>query len=191
MTSHVRQKYIVHRWKVLPTFSISKGRCINWRLSFTRQGCFPKLCSSLLLVTGKSCLHSWNKGVHAKTHISGSVSTFTWNKNLFWIQWKWVLGVGVETKLLKVNLIIVYRICWIISMCCNRFFYIWIFYTCTLWGSASFPVQCPEMNLSLSALDAKSNCKWRLWIPFSTLSSIFKNMHDKPSNNNILTYKTL
>ena len=32
------------------------------------------------LVTGKSCLHSWNKGVHAKTQLSGSVSILTWNK---------------------------------------------------------------------------------------------------------------
>ena len=137
MTSHVHQSILCTDEKCCQHSQSQKAGVLIASLFHTARF-FPKLCSSLLLVTGKSCLHSWNKGVHAKTHISGSVSTFTWNKNLFWIQWKWVLGVGVETKLLKVNLIIVYRICWIISMCCNRFFYIWIFYACTLWGSASF-----------------------------------------------------
>ena len=79
MTSHVHQSILCTDEKCCQHSQSQKAGVLIASL-FHTAGFFPKLCSSLLLVTGKSCLHSWNKGVHAKTQPSGSVSILTWNK---------------------------------------------------------------------------------------------------------------
>ena len=77
MTSHVHQS-ILRTDEKCCQHSQSQKAGVLIAVSLSHGRVFPQTVQ--FIITGKSCLHSWNKGVHAKTQLSGSVSILTWNK---------------------------------------------------------------------------------------------------------------